>query len=135
HAGGIGEAVLDLPGLYVQQAGAQVQQGGLAAAGRSDQGDHLAGVPAEFGVVEYLVAAEGMGQGAYLQSLHDGTSRQRSTSRLMGSSSRYSTASSKATTATIQAMVALVSRCERDTASAAPTPSWVASSSAITTIF
>ncbi len=66
HAGGIGEAVLDLPVLHIQQAGAQVQQSGLAAAGRSDQGDHFTGVQAEFDVAEYLVAAEGMGQGVHL---------------------------------------------------------------------
>src|SRR5690606_10456236 len=143
HDGLRGETLLDRPLVDVQQAGAQVQQRGLAAARRAHQRDDAACPEFEVDAVEYLVAGERMAHAAYPQPrrAHGPApaaacgSRQRSTSRLIGSSSRYSTASSRPTTAVIQAIVVAVSRCERDTASAAPTPSCVDSNSAITTTF
>src|SRR5690606_28239027 len=157
HAGGTFEVAVDPTGAQRMEAGAQMQQRGLAAAGRADQRDHLAGADLEIDLLQHGAQREGVPKAADFQppgwlasgnaSPRDGVDRQRglgrvhdcgrqrSISRLSGSNSKYSTASSSPTTAPIQASVEAVSRCERLTARAAPTPSLEASSSAITTTF
>src|SRR5690606_31388914 len=92
----VGEAVGDFTVLQVQQAVAQVQQGGLAAAGGADQRADLAGRQGEGNVGQHRGAHETVRQLADLKTwmAHQDGSRQRSTSRLSGSSNRYSMASS-----------------------------------------
>src|SRR5690606_30740939 len=151
------EAAGDAAAAYGEEPGAEMEQGRLAAAGRPDKGHHFTGADVEVDAFEHRAQGEGVrqapdfqarsasgdrrvrrgaraGHGRHRARVHAGI-RQRSISRLIGSSRRYSTASSRPTTALIQASVAAVSRCERVTASAAPTPSLAASSSAITTTF
>src|SRR5690606_21370035 len=137
HIGRFGETVFDRTLAHMQQTRAEIEQRGLAATRGADQRDDLPRLHAEVDVRQDFVTREGVRYTAHneLRRTHVAASRQRSTSRLIGSSSRYSTASNRPTTATIHAMVEAVSRCERDTASAAPTPSCVDSSSAITTTF
>src|SRR5699024_10448606 len=106
--------------------------------GRPDQRQGLAAADAQADVVEDFDDAVFVEQVVDFQLLHAhafSSCRQRSTCRLIGSSSRYSVASSAASTATTQARVPEVSSWARVTASAAPTPSELLSSSAITTTF
>src|SRR5690606_3910230 len=99
----------------------------------------VGGIQCVLDVLQHGAPGIGVRHAVHLQlrgrGSHAATSRQRSNSRLTGSSSRYSTASSVNTTAQTQARVPDMSSWLRVTARAAPTPSDDASSSAITATF
>ena len=97
-------------------------------------GHTITGLDAQVDALHHLLEGKAVGDRLQDESGAHAVSLQDSTLRLMGSSSRYSIASRLPIRARIQAIEPAVSRWLRVTARAAPMPSSVDSSSAITTI-